>query len=135
MLEWEAYALEQRRCPFTSHEVFKHPAATEWWLSLQGNADTRENTLGDNRAIDHHCTPTRCYSRENTSGHSVELHPCEVYNLTNKPREIPSCIEVVTCEPVESIVYPSSGPHQVTQGPDEGYQSTLPTFSYKLPKG
>lgn len=51
--------------------------------------------------------------------------PERMVNLTNEPREIPSGKEVATCESVESIVYPSSDPHQKPPGPDEGLPETL----------
>ena len=37
--------------------------------------------------------------------------PVRMVNLTNQPRQIPTGIEVANCEPVESILYPSSDPH------------------------
>ena len=33
--------------------------------------------------------------------------PVRMVSLTNEPRQIPSGIEVATCEPVESTVYPT----------------------------
>ena len=43
-------------------------------------------------------------------------------NLTIEPRQIPYGIEVATCEPVESTVYPSSDPHREPISLDEGLQ-------------
>ena len=51
--------------------------------------------------------------------------PVRMVNLTNEPRQIPSGIEVATCEPVESIVYPNSDPHRKPIGPDEGLPEHL----------
>ena len=51
--------------------------------------------------------------------------PLRMVNLTNEPRQIPSGIEVATCEPVESIVYPSSDSHRETISPDEGLPEHL----------
>ena len=54
--------------------------------------------------------------------------PVRMVNLTNEPRQIPSGIEVAICEPVESIVYPSSDPHCEPISPDEvlpGYLKDL----------
>ena len=45
--------------------------------------------------------------------------PLRMVNLTNEPRQIPSGKEVATCEPVESIVYPSSDSHHEPVSPDE----------------
>ena len=51
--------------------------------------------------------------------------PVWMVNLTNKPRQIPSGKEVATCEPVESIVCPSSDPHRQPISPDEGLPEHL----------
>ena len=51
--------------------------------------------------------------------------PVRMVNLTNEPRQIPSVIELATCEPVESIVYPSSDPHREPISPDEGLPQHL----------
>ena len=46
--------------------------------------------------------------------------PEQMVNLTNEQRQITSGIEVATCEPVESIVYPNSDPNRKPISPDEG---------------
>ena len=51
--------------------------------------------------------------------------PLRMVNLSNEPRQIPSRIEVATCEPVESIVYPSSDSHREPISPDEGLPEHL----------
>ena len=51
--------------------------------------------------------------------------PLRMVNLTNEPRQIPSGKEVATCEPVESIVYPSSDSHRKHVSPDEGLPEHL----------
>ena len=51
--------------------------------------------------------------------------PVRMVNLTNEPRQIPSGIELATCEPVGSIVYPSSDTHCETISPDEGLKEHL----------
>ena len=51
--------------------------------------------------------------------------PVRMVNLTNEPRQISPGIEVATCEPVESIVYPSSDTHREPISPDEGLPEHL----------
>ena len=51
--------------------------------------------------------------------------PGRMVNLTNEPRQIPSGIEVATCEPVERIAYPSSDTHHEPISPDEGLPEHL----------
>lgn len=51
--------------------------------------------------------------------------PVRMVNLTNEPRQIPSGIEVATCEPVESIVHPTSNPLSEPTSPDEGLPEHL----------
>ena len=51
--------------------------------------------------------------------------PLRMVNLTNAPRQIPSGIEVATCEPVESIVYPSTDFHREPISSDEGLPEHL----------
>ena len=51
--------------------------------------------------------------------------PVRMINLTNEPRKIPSGIEVAACEPVGSIVYPSSDPHHKPLSLDEGLPEHL----------
>ena len=51
--------------------------------------------------------------------------PVRMVNLTNEPRQISSGIEVATCEPAESIVYPSSDPHRKPVNPGEGLPEHL----------
>lgn len=51
--------------------------------------------------------------------------PVRMVNLTNEPRQITSGIEVATCEPVESIVHPTSSPLSEPTSPDEGLPEHL----------
>ena len=51
--------------------------------------------------------------------------PVRMVNLTNEPRQIPCGIEVASCEPVESIVYPNSDPHREPISLDEGLPEHL----------
>ena len=51
--------------------------------------------------------------------------PVRMVNLNKEPRQIPSGKEVTTCEPVESIVYPSSDPLHKRISPDEGLPEHL----------
>ena len=53
----------------------------------------------------------------------LDYIPERMVNLTNEPRQIPSGIEVATCEPVESVVYPSVTPIANLLVQMRGYQS------------